>query len=174
MVKETDKETGKKTLNAMINPNIYSKESKISILIGLLLLSEAVKQLTQWSTFGIPEPLFGAVPSHGVYILISIISGIILLFVAHSFFKLNRIGYWIGIGYFTIGLISTIISWSLYDTYAEELVISRRTFQGLPVRGSEIKFMQTLFPEAILVFATLLIIGFFKVKLNFSKEKNEH
>ncbi len=60
-----------------------------------------------------------------------------------------------------IHIISDALSWKLWDPVVEEIVIARKELQGIPVRDGEIEFMQSLFPEGMLVATSMMVIAMF-------------
>ena len=67
-------------------------------------------------------------------------------------------------GFLVVGVtaVSTALSWGLWDTVIARMVVARRAVQGIRVGGDEIEFMQSIFPESIvvgiIVFSGLLLV----------------
>jgi hypothetical protein len=50
------------------------------------------------------------------------------------------------------------MSWNQWDGIARDLLVRRRSFQGLPVRSGEVEFLQAILPEALIAFLLLTIV----------------
>lgn len=137
-----------------IPETIKDNESWMSMILATLFVNTAGKTLTRWSMWAPPLPVFGTTldPAQGigVYLLL----GAVEMGIGYMIFKLQRGALLLGTAYFGAHLVSTWLSWDLWDAWMREYTIQRRSFQGIPLRDGEIEQMQSLVPEAILAFLT--------------------
>jgi hypothetical protein len=142
-----------------VDPDINKRENWLTILLGVLFILEGTKQLVRWIDQPVHWPIFGMVPDQNIQIILSILGGLLFLVAGYLFLKLKPAGILLGL-VLVIGIIvSSIISWSLWDETVAKMVIARRELQGLPVRDGEIEFMQTLMPEGIVAAAVIIGLG---------------
>lgn len=142
----------------LVDPSIKKHESWITLLIGVIFFNNGIKQLTRWTTYGVAQPFFGAFPSNEIYPLIAICLGLIEIFIALSFFKLFKFGYWVAV-FETIFLsTSAIISKDLWPQFIENYSYSKANYTGLPVSLKKIEFAQSLLPYSVIGFGLFLIL----------------
>lgn len=142
-----------------VEENILRRENWLSILLGVLLVLEGTKQLVRWTQMFVSQPAFGYFPDETTQIIMHLAFGLISILAGYWFLKLDIRGFIAGIGVALINLISDGLSWKLWDPVVEQMVLTRREVQGLPVRDGEIEMMQSLMPEGMLVVATVSIIA---------------
>jgi hypothetical protein len=145
--------------NREVDPSIFHRQNWLSILIGVFLILEGTKQLVRWTQFVVPKPFFGYLPDPFLQIILSIISGLILVATGYMFLKLNRFGLWLGLATAAGTVVSCMLSWQLWDQVVVEIVEARRECQGIPVRENEIEMMQLLMPEAIIIVAVISMVA---------------
>lgn len=142
-----------------VNPNIFKRETWLTILLGVLFILEGTKQLIRWTQIFVPQPVFGFFPDDLTQVIIHIILGIVSIFAGYWFLKLYIKGLYLGVSVALIHIVSDALSWKLWDPVVAKMVVARREIQGLPVRDGEIEFMQSLYPEGMLAAAGLAIIA---------------
>lgn len=91
------------------------------------------------------------------------------MYTGYMFLRLKRAGFWVGIGIAASIAVSTVLSWNQWDSIAQELLIRRLSFQGLPIRSGEVEFLQAILPEALVtfLFLTIIILFFVRTKLRY-------
>ena len=151
----------------LVDPQVYFHEHWHTMLIGLLFVLEGSKQLVRWAMWIPPLPVFGMATNPTSFAVYSVILGTLLMYTGYLFFRLRRLGLWLGIGIAASTAISAVLSWNQWDGIGRELIIRRRSFQGLPVRPGEIEFMQAILPEALVGFLLLSIVILFCVRKKF-------
>ena len=90
---------------------------------------------------------------------LTIVLGFSSILAGYWFLKLNIKGFYLVISAALVNIISDALSWDLWDSAVEKMVYARKKLQGLPVREGEVAFMQSLFPEGMLLSACLVIIA---------------
>ncbi len=145
--------------NMQVNEIILSRESWLSILLGVLLILEGTKQLVRWTQLFVSQPAFGFFPDETMQIVIHVVTGGLLILAGYWILKLDIRGLVLGAGVMLLNILSDVLSWTLWDPVIEEMVIRRREFQGVPVRDGEVEMMQLLMPEGMMVFAAVIIIA---------------
>lgn len=148
----------------LVDPQIYFHEHWQTMLIGLLFVAEGSKQLVRWAMWIPPLPVFGIATNPASFAAYSIVLGTLLIYTGYLFLRLKRLGVWLGIGIAASTAVSAVLSWHQWDGIARELIIRRRSFQGLPIRSGEIEFMQAILPEALVGFLLLSVIVLFFVR----------
>ncbi len=142
-----------------VNPNIFNRETWLTMLLGVLLILEGTKQLVRWTQLFVSQPVFGFFPDDTTQIILHISLGIASILAAYWFFKLNIKGFYLAISVAVVNITSDALSWNLWDPVVEKMVLTRKELQGLPVREGEIEFMQSLFPEAMLLAAIFAVVA---------------
>jgi hypothetical protein len=142
-----------------VNPNTYNRENWLTILMGVLLILEGTKQLVRWTQMFVSHPIFGFFPDDTAQIIIRVLLGASSILAGYWFLRLNIKGFYLAVSVAIVNIVSDALSWSLWDPVVEKMVLARRELQGLPVRDGEIEFMQSLFPEGMLLAATLSVIA---------------
>ncbi len=155
--------------NLSVNPNILSTENWLSILVGVVLLLEGTKQLVRWTQVFVSQPAFGFFPDESTQVLIHLLFGVFSILAGYWFLKLDIRGFIAGMAVTIASLISDGLSWKLWDPVIEQMVLSRREVEGLPVREGEIEMMQSLMPEGLVVFAVVSMIA---MLISYPKFKN--
>ncbi|NJA07567.1 hypothetical protein HC024_17795 [Methylococcaceae bacterium WWC4] len=143
----------------LVNKNIYDGENWLTIVLGVLLILEGTKRLVRWTQVFVSQPIFGFIPDDTTQIIIHVLLGGSSILAGYWFLRLNIKGFYLAVSVAIVNIASDALSWSLWDPIVEKMVIARREFQGLPVRDGEIEFMQSLFPESMLLAATLAVIA---------------
>lgn len=152
-----------------VNPNIFTRENWLTILLGVLLILEGTKQLVRWSQIFVSQPMFGFFPDDTTQIVIHVLLGVSSILAGYWFLRLNIKGFYLAVSVAILNIASDALSWSLWDPVVEKMVLARRELQGVPVRDGEIEFMQSLFPEGMLLAATLAVIAMFFSYKRFTK-----
>lgn len=150
----------KKLTSVSVNAWVKTHESWFTLLMGVWMVNEGSKSLVRWTLWVPPYPEFGFEMSASVSAALSVARGAIEIFLAWAIFRLRFIALPVGVAHFTIALVSMWMSWHLWDSWVVEYVTRRRTFQGLPVRQSEIEQMQAITPEWQLAFLGVAIVLF--------------
>jgi hypothetical protein len=70
----------------------------------------------------------------------------------------------VGVGIASSIAVSAVMSRNQWDGIARELLIRRRSFQGLLVRSGEVEFLRAILPEALLAFLLLTIVVLYLVR----------
>ena len=148
----------KKLTSISVNAWVKTNESWFTLLMGVWMVNEGSKSLVRWTLWAPPYPEFGYEMSASVSAALSVARGAIEIFLAWAIFRLRFIALPVGVAHFTIALVSMWMSWHLWDSWVVEYVTRRRTFQGLPVRQSEIEQMQAITPEWQLAFLGVAIV----------------
>ena len=142
----------------LVDPQVYFHEHWQTILIGLLFVAEGSKQMVRWAMWIPPLPLFGIATNGTTFAAYSMILGSLLMFTGYMFLRLKPLGFWLGTGIAALMALSTTMSWNQWDGIARDLLVRRRSFQGLPVRSGEVEFLQAILPEALIAFLLLTIV----------------
>jgi hypothetical protein len=148
----------------VVDPQVYCHEHWQTMLIGLLFVAEGSKQMVRWAMWIPPLPLFGIATNPTTFAAYSMVLGSLLMFTGYMFLRLKRVGVWLGIGIAALMGVSTTMSWNQWHDIARELLIRRRSFQGLPIRSGEVEFLQALLPEALVAFLFLTMVLMFLVR----------
>jgi hypothetical protein len=148
----------------VVDSQVYFHEHWQTILIGLLFVAEGSKQMVRWAMWIPPLPLFGIATNPTTFAAYSMVLGSLLMFTGYMFLRLKRAGVWLGIGIAALMAVSTTMSWNQWHDIARELLIRRRSFQGLPIRSGEVEFLQAILPEALVAFLLLTIVLMFLVR----------
>ncbi len=154
---------------SLVNSWIKANESWCSMIVALLFLTDGTKSLVRWMMWTPPMPFFGMQTSAQASIIIYLVIGAVEIGISFYLFRLNMRGFFIGYPYLILTSLSTLMSWNLWDSFAEEMVIRRKTYQGLPVKEDEIEFFQSIMPEAILIYLAMLLIALTALFLKFRK-----
>jgi len=141
-----------------VDPDIRSRESWLTMLLGVLFLLSGTKLLVRWTQIDAVWPYFGLVPEPAPHIAISVVFGVVTVAAGAMILKLMRAGQLLGIGVSAVHIVSAILSWPLWDGLVEKQVHARRALQGVPVRDGEVAFMQALFPEALIALSVFFIV----------------
>ena len=152
-----------------VDRNISNNENWCTILIGIMSILGGCKQLVRWTEFNVIYPQFGSVPGDTIHILTQIVYGSLFILAGYWFLKLNIKGFFLSVAALSLQLISTTLSWDLWKITAFEMVIERRTAQGLPIRNGEIEFMQAYLPTAIVTTSMMVIIAMLFTYKNFKQ-----
>lgn len=148
----------------VVDPHIYVHEHWQTILIGLLFVAEGSKQIVRWAMWIPPLPIFGIATNQTTFAAYSMILGSLLILTGYMFLQVKRAAFWLGTTIAALMAVSTAMSWNQWDGIARELLIRRRSFQGLPVRSGEIAFLQAILPEALVAFLCVTILVMFLVR----------
>lgn len=143
----------------LVDPQVYFHENWLTILIGVLCVLEGSKQLVRWAMWTPPLPIFGLPTNQGSFATYSIVLGGMLIYTGYTFLRLKQVGFWLGLCIAASTAASAVMSWNQWDSIAQEMVIRRRTFQGLPVRVGEVEFMQSILPEALVASLLLSVVA---------------
>lgn len=138
-----------------VDRRIRDNENWLTMLLGFVFLLEGAKQLSRWTQTFVPVPYFGAIPDNEAQVALYIFIGLLYILTGYWLLTLNVKGIYLSLAMAGMLLASTIVSWDLWDTVAEQMVVSRREFQQMPVNNHEIEFMQSIFPEGIVVVTVL-------------------
>lgn len=142
-----------------VSTAIFERENWLTILLGVLLILEGTKQLVRWTQMFVSQPIFGFFPDDITQILVHVFLGVSSILAGYWFLRLNIKGFYLALSVAIVNIASDALSWNLWDPVVEKMVIARRELQGLPVRDGEIEFMQSLFPEGMLLAASLAIVA---------------
>lgn len=142
-----------------ITPSIFERENWLTILLGVLLILEGTKQLVRWTQMFVSQPIFGFFPDDVTQVLVHVLLGVSSILAGYWFLKLNIKGFYLAVSVAIVNIASNALSWNLWDPVVEKMVLARRELQGLPVRDGEIEFMQSLFPEGMLLAASLAVVA---------------
>ena len=63
-----------------------------------------------------------------------------------------------GVALYGIALVSSILSYDLWASWAALDVVARREYQGVPVRESGVEFMQQFVPPASVIAPALMVV----------------
>ena len=148
----------------VVDPQVYLHEHWQTILMGLLFVAEGSKQIVRWAMWIPPLPIFGIATNQTIFAAYSMILGSLLILTGYMFFHVKRVAFWLGTTIAALMAVSTIMCWNQWDGIGRELLIRRRSFQGLPVRSGEVEFLQAILPEALVAFLVVTIIVMFLVR----------
>ena len=152
---------------------IVEQESWLTVVLGILFLNDGAKGLVRWSMWNPPVPIMGFASDPIVSAVASALVGIVEIYVAICFLKLRHRAIWIGLAVTSLTLVSTILSWPLWDSFVAEMTERRRAYQGLRVRSGEFEFMQSIIPEGFVVWSVILMFAILFAWRQFSKVKSE-
>ena len=109
---------------------------------------------------GMPTlPVFGIATDITSFAIFSLVLGGMEIYIGYNFLQLKLVGLWFGLTGAVSIIVSVVLSWGQWDELAREMVIRRRSFQGLQVREGEVAFMQAILPEAVIILTLLIIIA---------------
>jgi hypothetical protein len=147
---------------AVVDARIKDNESWLTILFAVLFMNEGLKSFVRWSMWTPPVPLFGSETDAVTSALWLIAVGAVECCIAFLIFRLRRPAFTAGVLYVCVSLVSTVLSWRLWDPWVEEMVLRRRAYMGMAVRPGEVEFMQKIAPEgliaALVVYLILLLL----------------
>ena len=150
----------------LVDPLLYEHENWLTMLLGTLFIVEGGKELTRWM-LGMPTlPVFGIATDITSFAIFSLVLGGMEIYIGYNFLQLKLVGLWFGLTGAVSIIVSVVLSWGQWDELAREMVIRRRSFQGLQVREGEVAFMQTILPEAVIILTLLIIIA-----MSFSRKR---
>lgn len=150
----------KKLTSISVDTWVKNHESWFTLLMGVWMVTEGSKSLVRWTMWTPPYPEFGIETSESAAAALSVARGGIEIFLAWAILRLRLIALPVAVVHFTVGFVSMWMSWHLWDSWVVEYVTRRRTFQGLPVRETEIEQMQAITPEWQLAFIGVMIVLF--------------
>jgi hypothetical protein len=162
LLRDYVKKPGKKA--AIVDADIKEGESWLTLLTGVLLMSEGLKSIVRWTMWTPAVPLFGYQTGPELSAVCLTVMGFIECAIAYLIFRLRKSAFLAGTTYLSGVLASVALSWSLWDTWVEEMVFRRRAYQGLPVRDGEVEFMQRLTPELFVAAVALYLVLFFLIR----------
>lgn len=139
-----------------VSRELKSRESWLTLALGTLILNGAMKSLIRWAMWNPPMPMFGHPTDELTGAIVWIASGAIETAVAIALFRVDVRGVIIGIPYHAAHLVSAVAGWRLWGAWAEEMVVRRRAYQGLPVRAGEIEMVRAI--AAVLTVGTLVVM----------------
>ncbi len=145
--------------DGVVDGEIYERESWLTMLLGTVFVLEGSKLLVNWTQGIVPEPFFGAIPGDTAQVTIDMLTGVLLVFVGFLFFKVRRLGFWLGISAMIAGLLSLAISWSLWVTAVPQIVSAGRAAQGRIPSEGELQFMQAFLPSINVVLLLCVLIA---------------
>jgi hypothetical protein len=154
-----------------VNETVYDNENWITIFLGVLLILEGTKKLVRWTEIYVSQPVFGFFPDDNTQIIIYVVYGMLSILAGYWFLKLNIKGLFLGLSIVLVNMTSDALSWRLWDPVVEEMVLKRRETYGIPVREGEVEFMQSIFPEWILIFASIALFAMLFTFKRFKKFK---
>lgn len=132
-----------------------------NLLAGTLFVLEGTKSMVRWLEMDRPIPFMGFVPEGAAQAAIGVGMGALFVVAGAGLLRIEPLGKYLAGVLVAITAISTALSWAMWDTLIERIVVARRTAQGVPVRPDEIEFMQNLVPELFVIpmvlFALLLL-----------------
>ena len=123
--------------------------------------------MVRWSQIFVPQPVFGFFPDDVTQILIHMLLGFSSILAGYWYLKLNIKGFYLAVTVAIVSMVSDALSWNLWDSVVEKMVLARRELQGLPVRDGEMEFMQSLFPEGMLLATGLAVVAMFLTRKRF-------
>jgi hypothetical protein len=138
---------------ALVDPRVWSRETVLTVLLGVFLVVEGGKSFVRWTMWSPPQPFFGTQLSPQAGAVLAMAEGFLYVTVGALVLRLHPLAPAAVIGLNASQLANTIVSWRLWDEFASEMVLRRREYQGLPVREGEVELAQRLTPEgAIIIF----------------------
>lgn len=147
---------------AVVDARMKDTESWLTILVAVLFLNEGLKSMVRWSMWTPPVPLFGFETGTVTSALTLIAIGAVECSIAFLIFKLRRPAFAAGLIYVGVSIVSTVLSWRLWDPWVEEMVFRRHAYMGMAVRPGEVEFMQRFAPEGLIaslvVYLVLLLL----------------
>lgn len=141
-----------------VDQHTWSNETVVTIFLGVISVLEGTKQLVRWTEYFIAQPAFGFLLSEPTQIALQLLYGCIYTLAGYWILKLDIRGLYLGLSVAIINIASDILSWNLWDGVVKDMVIARRSIQGIPVRDGEIEFMQSIMPEGMLVASSLAVL----------------
>ncbi len=141
----------------LVSPEIFNNESWLTILLGILFILDGSKECVRWTMWTPATPYFGLEPNFVTSIIISVIFGVVYIYIGYLLLKLKRSGFIAGIGTLIIYIVSIVLSWKYWDDYVTKYVIQKRAFQNLPVREGEIEMMKMIMPEGVIIFSIIIL-----------------
>ncbi len=145
--------------NLCVKGDVFNRENWLTILLGVLLVLEGTKQLVRWMQTFVAQPAFGFFPDESTQIIIHLVFGCLLVVAGYWFLKLDIRGLMVGMVVGLLSITSDLLSWELWGPVVEQMVITRREVQGLPVREGEIEIMQSLMPLGSVIAVVVVVVA---------------
>jgi hypothetical protein len=139
-----------------VDVETVNRESFWLMFLATILVLDGTKQLVRWADFS-SWPMFGHQPEGAYAFISSVVLGLLSICAGYWIFKLDRRGYWMALVLIIFWIANAVISRPLMNGILQQRVTERRALQGLPIRPSEIEFMQLITTPALVVTGLLII-----------------
>ena len=153
----------------LVQPEIFNNESWLTILLGILFILDGSKECVRWTMWAPATPYFGLGPDFVTSTIISVIFGVVYIYIGCLILKLKKSGFITGIGTLIIYIVSIVLSWKYWDDFVTRYVMQRRAFQNLPVRDGEIEMMKMVMPEGVIIFSIIILFVLLLVRKKLSR-----
>lgn len=140
-----------------VDEEIFDREGRLTILIGVLLIWSGTVSVWAWTLPGENWPQFGFVPDPVENMVLLIVGGVLSTLAGSLILKVQSTGHVLGLMIGGLSVLSTVMSWHLFEDFIVDYVYDRRAEQGLSMRDGEAEFLLALIPEGELVISLLLI-----------------
>lgn len=144
--------------NLVVDPRIRVSERWWTILFGVLAVLDGTKSAIRWALWHPPIPFMGFQLPQMTSVVISVSIGCALCVVGLLVLRCYRGAALAGVALYGIALVSSILSYDLWVSWAALDVVARREYQGLPVREGEVEFMQQFVPVATMIAPALMAV----------------
>lgn len=140
----------------IVDSTIKKTEHWLTMILGTCFILEGTKSLVRWMQ-GLPIlPMMGFIWEGNNIIIISILYGILLVYVGISILKLERKAFWLILIVSIALLIGSTLSFHQWPEVIAKIVQIRRGIQGLAVHTGEIEFMQKIMPLGVIITSVIL------------------
>ena len=143
---------------------VKRNESWLSMIAAVLFINEGVKSAVRWTMWNPPQPLFGSMLDPALSTIVYMVDGALEIWIGYLILKLNKQGLLLGLGYLSLQAVSVVTSWELWDPFTKALTEQRSAYLGTGNTEAKIRFLQSIMPEAIIVYIVLMA-GFLAVLL---------
>lgn len=142
-----------------VEPWLFSNERWWTILFGVLFILNGAKSMVRWTMWNTPMPFMGIELGATETLILKIISGGWEIILGIAVLRLSNITLPLGLGFFAVNFISTVLSWPLFNEWIQKETIARRAYQGIPVRPGEVEFMQNILPKFMIGYLIFFLMA---------------
>ena len=111
---------------ALVDPRVWSRETVLTVLLGVFLVVEGGKSFVRWTMWSPPQPFFGTRLSPGPGAALAMAEGLVYVTLGALVLRLRPLAPAAVVGLSVFQLANTIVSWRLWDEFAREMVLRRR------------------------------------------------
>lgn len=153
----------------IVNPSIANTERWWTMLLGVLIVLEGTKMAVRWALWHPPVPFMGIQLELAASTMLSVVMGAMLSAIGLFVLRCHTKAALLGMALYAISLISSVLSYELWSSWAAADVVARREYQGLPVREGEIETIRHWMPMLVVAGPALMFAWLFAVSRRFSR-----